>query len=384
MKRSTTVSPPGRLSAVDGLRGIAALLILFGHWVGLGVPVDYGTPLYFLKRLLWLNSSGVDLFFVLSGFLIGGILIDQRGSPNLLKVFWLRRAVRILPLFALFLGAFALLARAGDPPLVTPNTQPLWAHAAFLCNLLTAFTGQNDASFLASTWSLAIEEQVYLILPLVVLAVPPAWLGRTALGVILTAPLVRIAVWFLEGNELSAAAHNLPFCRADAFAVGICIAIESRRSEPCWSRMRPTHIFLLGALPGLAMFWLTRRNEWMGSLLYCAVGYSVCALFYGWALALALSVPRAAAWLSNLPLVWLGRHSYFVYLFHGPVAVLVEHALHHWPGGIGQNTAFRLTVSLLVLVASATASMRWFESPLLRWGHRHRYRLAPAFPGTLA
>lgn len=387
MKASGTASPPGtpkRLAAVDGLRGIAALLILFGHWIGLGVPADYGTPLYVLKRLLWLNSSGVDLFFVLSGFLIGGILVDQRSSPNLLPVFWLRRAVRILPLFAIFLGAFALLARSGHPPLVTPNTQPLWAHAAFLCNLFTAFTGQIDASFLASTWSLAIEEQVYLLLPLGVLAVPPALLGRTALGVILTAPLVRALVWFLEGNELSSAAHNLPFCRADAFAVGLCIAIESRRSAPCWARQQPSRVILLGALPGLLLFWLTRRNEWMGSLLYCIVGYSACALFYGWSLVLALSVPRATAWLSNLPLVWFGRHSYFVYLFHGIVAVLVERALVQWPGSLGQNIAFRLTVSLVLLVACATASMRWFESPLLRWGHRHRYQPAPTPPAPPA
>lgn len=371
----------GRLPAVDGLRGIAALLILFGHWIGLGVPADYATPLYFLKRLLWLNSSGVDLFFVLSGFLIGGILIDHRNSPNLLPVFWLRRAVRILPLFSLFLGAFALLAHFSDPRLLTPNTQPLWAHAAFLCNLFTTFTGQNDASFLASTWSLAIEEQVYLILPLLVLAVPPAWMSRAALGVIATAPIVRATAWFLEGNELSVAAHNLPFCRADAFAVGIWIAIEWRRLLPRWTQMRPGHIILSGALPGLAMFWLTRRNEWMGSLVYCVVGYSACALFYGWALVLALSVPRAAAWLSSRPLVWMGQHSYFVYLFHGILAVLVERALHLWPSSLGQNTVFRLTVSLLVLVVSATGSMRWFERPLLLWGHNHRYLPAPA-PST--
>ena len=166
------------LPALDGLRGIAALLVVYGHWIAAGVPAERNSWLYILDRAFWLAGSGVDLFFVLSGFLIGGILIDQRESPNLLRVFWLRRATRILPLFVVFLALFAVLSRWPEPHLLIANTQPIWAHALFLSNLWTAFTGRWDGSFLALTWSLAIEEQVYLALPFIVLLLSPSRLRR--------------------------------------------------------------------------------------------------------------------------------------------------------------------------------------------------------------
>ncbi len=367
----------GRIAALDGLRGIAALLILFGHWIGLGVPAERGSLLYVLKRALWLNASGVDLFFVLSGFLISGILIDERTSPNLLRVFWRRRVARIVPLFVLFLAAFAALAHFPQPPLLEVNSQPLWAHGLFLSNLWTAWSGQWEASYLAITWSLAIEEQFYLVLPFIVLFAAPWQLPRIALLTIAFAPLLRCLVWWLSPGDLSLAAHMLMPCRADAFAVGLLLAWEVRQPLPFWKRVPVSRLFLSGAIVALLLAWLTRRNEWMGSLLYCAVGYSGCALFYGWCVMMALHLRGMATLFAWSPLAWVGRHSYFIYLFHGMIGAAIQRAAPAFIKPEAISPWWTLPLSAVVLGVAASLSMRWFEAPIMRWGRRRIYA-APA------
>lgn len=340
------------------------------------MPAAYGTPLYLLKRVLWLNASGVDLFFVLSGFLIGGILIDQRESANLLSIFWLRRVARIVPLFVVFLLSFVALSRWPDPPLLTGNSHPLWAHAFFLSNIWMAFAGAFDVSMLASTWSLAIEEQVYLVLPFAVLWIPSRFLRPALVWLVILSPLVRCMVWLAGHGSLSLAAHGLTICRMDAFAVGILIAVEQRAPRPFWRRFSLRQIAFGGFLLALPLAWLTRRNEWMGSLLYCAVGYTFCALFYGWLVVMTFVAPAFSRVCSWLPLTWVGRHSYFIYLFQGIVlAATWRLGAFFFPGPIAQ--LWILLSASLMLIGASVLSMRWLEAPILRAAHRAKYRPAP-------
>lgn len=366
----------GRIAFIDGLRGIAALLILQAHWIGIGVPAEYGTPLHWFKRAFVLSGSGVDLFFVLSGFLISGILIDHRTSPNLLRVFWIRRSLRILPLFAVFLAVFLLLSRGPDP-LLAANSHPFWAHALFLSNIWMAITNAWDASFLSMSWSLAIEEQFYLVLPFVVLGTPPRYLRGVAIATIVGTPFLRLAVWACSPASFSMAAHALMPCRADAFAVGLLIACEMRREKPFWSSLPLSRLWLAGAGLALVLAWLTVRNEWSGSLIYCLVGYTALACFYGWCIVLSLRVAGAAKVFAWPPLRWVGRHSYFIYLFHGCVAIVTHHIAARWLDVQDWSAGMQLLAATLLLVTLSAASMRWFEGPLLKHGRLFPYADAP-------
>jgi len=148
-----------------------------------------------IERLTW---SGVDLFFVLSGFLIGGILLDHRDSPNYFKTFYLRRAYRILPLYFLVVTLCWIvfqLSNRGWTPFgridLFPGTLPWWSFFTFTQNLVVAVVGGSSRGGLGVTWSLAIEEQFYLTLPFVIRRVSRKNLGYILVAVICVVPILR-------------------------------------------------------------------------------------------------------------------------------------------------------------------------------------------------
>src|SRR5882672_11423735 len=163
-----------RIPELDGLRGLAILLVLIWHF-GCGTISAVGHRwLFYLGDAGSLFWSGVDLFFVLSGFLIGGILLDARNSPNYFKAFYARRVCRIIPIYAVVVGAFYLCMATGVPGRIAESewlfgpTAPWSAYATFTQNIGYATGGPDVANWFRPTWSLAVEEQFYLILPAVV------------------------------------------------------------------------------------------------------------------------------------------------------------------------------------------------------------------------
>jgi peptidoglycan/LPS O-acetylase OafA/YrhL len=168
-----------RSPALDGVRGVAILLVLFWHlyacvphpqWTQNFIPFDW------LANMGW---SGVILFFVLSGFLIARILLRHRQQPRYFSTFYIRRTARIIPLYYLCLGSFLLvrhwLPSAENPPL-TPlldnHSIALWPYAIFVQNYAMAQINHFGGAWLGVTWSLAIEEQFYLLLPLLIAIAP--------------------------------------------------------------------------------------------------------------------------------------------------------------------------------------------------------------------
>ena len=171
-----------RIPALDGLRGIAILVVLLRHAIfgvtsvqGIEAHSRFATFVIACGQLSW---SGVDLFFVLSGFLIGGILLDARSSPRYFQTFYIRRAYRILPLYFLVIGLSLLphllaqfsVARATH---TTPLPLPWLSYATFTQNFWMAYLGVFGPSGMGITWSLAIEEQFYLSIPLLIRNVRP-------------------------------------------------------------------------------------------------------------------------------------------------------------------------------------------------------------------
>ena len=157
----------GRIPELDGLRGLAILSVLFWHYGHYYAPApgSIGAWLPPLLRLAW---SGVDLFFVLSGFLIGGILIANRKASNYWRVFYVRRACRIFPLYFVVLAAFVLATATITPQpsnWLLKQEPPFWNYPLFLQNLAWLARSSFGSDFLGPTWSLAVEEQFYLVLP---------------------------------------------------------------------------------------------------------------------------------------------------------------------------------------------------------------------------
>src|SRR5512133_540145 len=175
-------SPPSRVPALDGVRGLAIVSVLAWHYVAATAPWDrpWALRLHAVLSHAW---AGVDLFFVLSGFLIGGIVLDHRRTPNFLRVFYGRRALRILPLYwAVLLGfvaSRALLARHlpdAASSTLHANGHPLLTYLTFGQNIATGLFSPSvpEPSWVNVTWSLAVEEHFYLLVPLVSLALSDA------------------------------------------------------------------------------------------------------------------------------------------------------------------------------------------------------------------
>jgi peptidoglycan/LPS O-acetylase OafA/YrhL len=190
-----------RVRELDGIRGLAIALVLVWHYVHAQLQqVEPGTPLAFFKQAVSFTWSGVDLFFVLSGFLIAGILLDHREAENYFRVFYIRRVCRIFPLyyahFALFvmLLAFGVGLAPGLYWLFDTAGLPLWSYATFTQNIVMASRVVMGSDWLAVTWSLAIEEQFYLVLPFIIRFTPPRALPWILGGLLLMAPVLRAAV----------------------------------------------------------------------------------------------------------------------------------------------------------------------------------------------
>ncbi len=320
------------IPALDGVRGLAILLvILFLHT--LMRPETLLDRVYVnLARLGW---SGVDLFFVLSGFLITGLLVDAKGGPHYYRNFYVRRTLRIFPLYYAFL--FFTLRVA---PWLWPDTELAamaresmegrseawyWLYGS---NILFARDENFGHPNLAVTWSLAIEEQFYLVWPFVVAMTSRRTLMWTCGGLIVTALGLRTAL-VLEGAH-SLLPYVLPVCRMDALASGALVALAMRgdRTGPA---LAPARLLTLARIVGAAAavillsVWLLEDPfddaDWSEPLMQTA-GYTVLALGYGAIVALAAGGP-ADSWIARFfrfsALRILGRYSYALYLFHVPV-----------------------------------------------------------------
>ncbi len=289
VRAATTASPANpRIPALDGVRGLACLLVLSWHYVRGQVPAQPGTATAYALRCLDLNWSGVDLFFVLSGFLLGGILLDHREAPNLFRVFYARRACRILPLYFAWLGLFLVLRFAtasGDPAVrgVFDGGSPTiatWAYATFLQNVAMALGNGFGPEWLSVTWSLAIEEQFYLILPLVIRFVPPRRLPRLLIVLALSAPALRLlSIRAFPGHGW--ALYVLLPCRWDSLFIGV-LGAWAVRQDHYRTLMRRAPAVLpavaIALLAGLVLF--LRRSTAPISEAMQGLGYTWLACLY--------------------------------------------------------------------------------------------------------
>jgi peptidoglycan/LPS O-acetylase OafA/YrhL len=377
----SAVNARGRVAALDGLRGIAVLLVVVLHYYVI-VPGPQNSPLHdWLQHAGSLFFCGVDLFFVLSGYLIGGIIMDHRESRALLPAFYARRFFRIVPLYALLLATYFVCREIPglnqtNRGLYFTSSVPDWSYLCFGQNIAMAWKRDIGAYWLGATWSLAVEEQFYLLAPLIIIrfARRPLIVGCALL--IAVSPLLRMMALERAQNNL-AAVFLLP-THADGLLWGVlCAAIV--RSVPAMEWLRRQRAMLVAVISMLAamMSYLSFRGFASDSREMAFYGYSVVNVFFATVLLHVISAPDSilARLLSFRPLTAIGLTSYFIYLFHTPIwywlhwAILQRPPLHvSWIAGAVTCGAF------LVTLFFSWGSWRWFEAPLLKIGHRFPYR----------
>jgi peptidoglycan/LPS O-acetylase OafA/YrhL len=375
-------SPAERLSfrdhlpALDGLRGVAVLAVFFYDYAnGLSTKVPSG-PVHALGLIFAFGWSGVDLFFVLSGFLITGILYDTQRDPRYYAIFYARRALRILPPFCLLALAFMIL---------TPFVGAHWriAHVAFLLYVGYPFAliwpSVMQISPLLLTnhlWSLCAEEQFYAIWPAMIakLRTPSAILGTCA-GVAVSALSLRIAICTTGWLDVEWT-HGFLLCRMDTLAVGAVIAILIRGPRPDrFLRWAPVAFVIAGiCVIGLC----TARHEVNHRDPYIAtIGFTVIALMYGSLLLLALRQGGLVERVSSIKLLrTFGRYSYAMYLFDLPMTIALNHyrgIFVPWIHSYAGESAMFLVLCLLVNFSLAAASFHFVESPFMRLKPRFNY-----------
>ncbi|HTY41268.1 MAG TPA: acyltransferase [Thermoanaerobaculia bacterium] len=363
---------------LDGVRGVAILLVLLFHFQGARPP---GFPKLLTYPMI-LGWSGVDLFFVLSGFLITRILISTRRAANYFSAFYARRVLRIFPLyfvavFLFFRVALPLAARCGWDLQTDPGLEPwFWFH---LSNGPSSFG--RDARPLSHFWSLSIEEQFYLVWPAVVRAVSPRWLGAVCAGAAALAGGLRVAA--AARGVTPEALHRLTFFRMDALALGGLVA---------WIAVDPVRRALLRRrLPtawtasGLILAGLCVVGRGAVSPVMTRFGYTAFALFYAGLVFAAFDRAGSPGVLSRtLRWPWLrafGKYSYAMYVFHYPVALVVDRLA---PGaglsGLARTVAWLASVIGGIAVSFLFALVSWnvLEKRFLVFKGRFVARPVPA------
>jgi peptidoglycan/LPS O-acetylase OafA/YrhL len=360
-----------RIPELDGLRGVAILLVLCWHVLPTIVADASPAVQHATSSLIRYAWSGVDLFFVLSGFLLGGILMDHRDSSHYFKAFYVRRFCRILPLYYVMVALFVVLRLARHPStldwLFVPP-MPLMSYLSFLQNFTMARADTTGAQWLGPTWSLAVEEQFYLVLPVLIRVVPRRFLTYASLLAAVAAVGVRAAL-YLGSRHGFAAAYMLMPARADALMLGVlaALAVRHRATRAFCERRRGVLYGAAGAL-SLGVMGMAFRHELVGSPGMVLYGYSLLALLYVTLLVLAVTARQdelVGRLLRARPLRSTGILAYGLYLMHLPVVGLTSLVV-----------APRALAGAIALVATfllAWASWNYFEGPFVERGHRYRY-----------
>jgi peptidoglycan/LPS O-acetylase OafA/YrhL len=376
---ATNSALSGRIPELDGIRGIAIGMILITHLFC--VVTRPGSALAYALVPLRLNWSGVDLFFVLSGFLIGGILLDARESSNYFRVFYTRRFLRIVPIYAVLLLCVGLAMYLWSAGMIGKYEEIFigrlpWAYfAAFLQNIGMSLHNVWGTFPLGVTWSLAVEEQFYLTLPLLIRFLNRRALLGFILFAIVAAPLLR-AFFFHRNPGNFFSWYTLMPCRADSLLLGVLGAIVLR--DPRWrgwllGKRRFLSLVLVFLLAGVAL--LTWRSPSPYERLMATAGFTWLALTY--LSFLLYTLLYRDSWISRcLRWSWLrglGVIAYGTYLFH-------EFFLGMFFGRIPWIRSWHdVGLSVIVLVVTISfcrLSWVYFEKPFVQMGHRSHYLTA--------
>ncbi len=377
----------GHLPALDGLRGVAIIAVMLYHgFLGLTWNVPSHGGIFGWTSAGWL---GVDIFFVLSGFLITGILLDTKASSGYFSKFYARRFLRIIPVYYLVL-AIVFFALPWFLPFNTAGLKTiqhrqlwLWTHMTNIGFVVYRKAWANsDWLGMSHFWSLAIEEQFYFVWPLFVLFTR-RWLKLACLGLITVSLAFRLVLW--QADPRSAAMYFPTPCRLDGLAIGAFTAILLRQKSLSG---RVANLARIGA--AVALGFLVVLVAVRGGLFQTdkpALAFAIPAVSLLTASGIAfIAGPRPsgalAALLNNRFLRFSGKYSYGLYLFHGMLRTAMDVFapsawLIRWTGSdLAGNLLF---VGLFVGLSYALALISWhaWEKHWLKLKSRFEYERPP-------
>jgi peptidoglycan/LPS O-acetylase OafA/YrhL len=322
-------------------------------------------PLRFLAPVLQTGWIGVDLFFVLSGYLIAGILLDSVGSPHYYRNFIIRRSLRIFPLYYACLVLYAFVSSYPYAGEFRRFAEAAKWYAVYLGNFrVFAENAWPVKTLLTPLWSLQIEEQFYVFFPLLVWALK----RRTLAWVLASAAALALAlrvVFVLAMPANIAGTYVLAFCRMDALALGGLIAIAAREWPEALKNPWIPWVAAFGGAGFTAICVFESITPWTTAMR--TVGFTALDVAFAGLVAVLVGPKprRLAAVLRTRALVWVGTVSYGIYLLHIP-SPMIAHRLLDPLVKIPLRGSLDMFVSFAAAFLAAWISWRVFESPILK------------------
>jgi peptidoglycan/LPS O-acetylase OafA/YrhL len=367
-----TQNPGGfaHIAALDGVRGLAIILVLCCH-LFVSNPNTGSFVFSLLNHTLMSAYIGVNLFFVLSGFLITGILLDTLHRPNFFKIFYARRALRILPLYYGVLIALLLLTR----PLHFVWSGWQYYYLTYIANLVFWHTGPLILPHININhfWSLQVEEQFYLVWPFLVYKVKRAQtIIRLSLIACLAILMLRMVLVALRPHLQNIYLPYSPtFSCADNLLFGCCLCALLRTSARKRALELAPRVFAISAAILLGAGFYYRGLVWQTNFFIPTFGFTIVAISCAALVAMALRPgSKTQCLFGNKTLRFFGKYSYGLYVYHYSLDVMLTHHIR-----LAVDTHFHSKVlgviagALAVLAATvpiAVLSYHFFEAPFLR------------------
>lgn len=358
-----------RITAIDGLRGVAVSLVLFWHYIvnQIGENNDIiSKNIYKYGSATW---SGVDLFFIISGFLITSILLKYRNNKNIILIFYVKRILRIFPLYFLLAFIFLIVVFSNNANIsdyLFKEKLPLISYFVFIQNFYSAKISDLGPNWLSVAWSLAVEEQFYLFIPWVVVYLKRSHAIFTICILIVAAPIWRFQIG-------GVAAYVLPFCRADSILMGSLCAFLVTSSYWEFLRVKFFNKLMITTcfiLLGLISFVINLSQ--IGGVL----NHIYFSLLFSFVILIAYenSFMPIRGLLNLNWLAWLGIRCFPIYLFHLPVNSIFQESLLEKPYNIYDSYSFTVVlISLSATLLVANFSHNYFESYFLKMGEKYKY-----------
>lgn len=323
---------------LDGIRGMAILMVIICHTLGMFKNVGgvYGNS--FQKFIFFVLGSGwlgVDLFFVLSGFLITGILINSRGEQNYFINFYARRTLRIFPIYYLYITVVIFILPIFIPYMRDQIHSYLGLYYLYLHNFVRIANGTLPEYLFSHLWSLAVEEHFYLIWPLVVYMVNDRKIFNVGLAVIVGAVLFRCYFIFISEFRLGAIdyyVYRLTFCRADALMLGAMLAYAVKNELLSKFLQKYWMVFFYGSGLASMILLVYAFLDGIGNMVdnsnktVHSIGFTLFSIFFT-VLIYSLLNARQGSFLSrffdNTMMRFFGKYSYAMYILHVPLIAFV-------------------------------------------------------------